>query len=259
MGTSETQQGAGAPPVLGVLDAYARGWQALIGDLANLWVATFLMWVLILGSSMLIGWIPCFGGILIAVFVQAPLWVGWYRTLELGLGRGRADIAEIFDGFKERYWTSVLAMLIPVVVLTVASILVSIGLFGGLSLTAALAGEEEPAVLIVPIVAYVLLCALISLVVWTLFLLVPLAVWDHPESGWEAVRESVGLVGHHLLQAIAYVLLMALIYTVAAIVGALVCCVGVLFTVPFAQAWSGLALVLLYRSWTGRPIQRSAG
>lgn len=247
------------PPVDGVLDAYGKAWTALFNDFGNLWVATFLFWMLMLGASVLVGWIPCFGGLLVAIFVQAPLWVGWYGTLEDGLARGRADLGRLFSGFQERYWTSVLALLVPLLVLTGASLVGTVGLFGGISLTAIIAGEEEPAVIIVPMVLYGVLWVIVSLVVWTLFLFVPIAVWDHPESGWDAVTTAVKQVSQRLPQAIGYVVLLALINLVAGIVGLLACCVGLVFTIPFAQAWTGIALVLLYRSWSETPLRSSEG
>jgi uncharacterized membrane protein len=55
----------------------------------------------------------------------------------------------------------------------------------------------------------------------------------------------------HLPQALLYVVIQLLLNLVAGIVGLLLCCAGLVFTLPFAQAWAGLALVLLYRSWRG--------
>jgi hypothetical protein len=241
--------GAAGKPVSGVIDAYVRAWNAFLEDFGNVWVATFLFWILMLGSSALVGWIPCFGGIVVAIFVQAPLWVGWYGTLDHGLSRGRADLGRLFSGFQKCYWSSVLAMLIPILVVTVVGMIGGTVLFGGVSLAAVAMGEEDLTVLIVPVILYALVYGLVSLVIWTLFLMVPLAVWEHPESGWDAVREAVGLVFTHLPQAILYVIIQLLLNLVAGAVGVLLCCAGLVFTLPFAQAWAGLALVLLYRTW----------
>jgi len=151
-------------------------------------------------------------------------------------------------------------MLIPILVVTLVGMIGGTLLFGGVSLAAVAMGEEDLTILIVPVILYGLIYGLVSFVIWTLFLMVPLAVWEHPDSGWDAVRDAVGLVFAHLPQAILYLVIQLVLNLIAGAAGVLLCCAGLIFTLPFAQAWAGLALVLLYRTWREQAsAQRAAG
>jgi uncharacterized membrane protein len=79
-------------------------------------------------------------------------------------------------------------------------------------------------------------------------------VWDHPESGWQAMKDSVRVVKAHYMSSLGMILLFALIGLAAALVGILACCVGVFFTAPLVMVWFNATLIYLYRSWTGQPL-----
>jgi uncharacterized membrane protein len=95
----------------------------------------------------------------------------------------------------------------------------------------------------------------LAMAVFQLFFLFALiAVWDHPESGWEAAKVSMRLVKDHFWSALGFGLLYALIVFGALLAGLLACGVGVFFTGPAVSVWFTGSTIYLYRSWTGQAL-----
>jgi uncharacterized membrane protein len=86
------------------------------------------------------------------------------------------------------------------------------------------------------------------------FLFALIAVWDHPESGWEAAKASMRLVKDHFWSVLGYGLLCGWNAFGVMLAGMLACGVGILFAAPFLWVWFAASTIYLYRLWTGRPL-----
>jgi len=256
----EMRQGLPGEGRLGVMDALSMGWRLLKGDFWALWVVALVMVAILTGCG-IFGIIPYIGGCIslaVQIFVQPPLMAGLFFVISRRIDGGKPDVAMLFEGFRQRYWQSVVAML-PIML---AGVVVGIIVVGVMIATIAATGgfsggeptDEEVAVIGITLVV-VLVPLVLAMVVFQLFFLFALiAVWDHPESGWEAAKASMRLVKDHFWSALGYGLLCGLIALGAALAGMLACCVGVFFTGPAVSVWFTASTIYLYRSWTGRPL-----
>jgi len=244
---------------LGVLDAVGMGWRLMMSDFWRLWVVAFVMMMVLMGAGMF--------GLPAQILVQPPLMAGLFYVIAKRIDGGRAEVGDLFVGFKERFGPSVIGMLpvtaaglvfVVLIGLTMAALFV----VGG-GIIAAAEGEEE-VVAVVVIAGLVLFIAIemlliLGLCVFAIFFeFVPAAVWDHPESGWAAAKASMRLVRGHFASMIGFFLVFWAIGTAANLIGMLACCVGVFFTTPVLIVWQFATLVYLYRSWTGRPLVQAA-
>jgi len=236
------------------------GWRLTMSDFWRLWVVAFVQMLILMGANYVLG-------IVAVVLILPPLAAGMFYVVARRIDGHPAEVGDLFKGFQDRFGESVVGFL-PVAgaslvfgVLLVFVILAAV--FAGIGLAAAAEHEEELAVLLVVLDAAVALLALaVILVIVKLFALFFMflfpAVWDHPESGWAAAKASVRLVREHFWSVIGLVLLFWLLGDVAALVGLLACCIGVLFTGPFVAIWQIATVTYLYRSWTGRPLAQGA-
>jgi len=249
--TSVAAGPAGRP--LGVMEAVGRGWRLLMSDFWRLWLTAGLLWVIVMGASQM--------GLLAAVLVQPPMLAGLYYVVSRRIDGVKTGVGDVFAGFSHRFGQSIVALL-PlmiaslVVVLGMAAAAV-LGVVGGAGIAAAAEGEEEvvavSAVVLVVVLAGLWLLAMVALLVFSLFLhFVMPAVWDHPESGWEAAKASMGLVRERFFPVLGLAVLFWLINHAAMVVGLGACCIGVFVTMPAVMIWSAATTVYLYRSWTGR-------
>ena len=244
---------------LGVLEAVGMGWRLLMSDFWRLWVVAFVMLLIMMAAGMF--------GLPAQVLVGPPMMAGLFYVLSKRIDGGRAEVGDLFAGFKERFGPSVVGML-PVtaagIVLgfLIIAVLAVLFLVGG-GIVAAAEGEEE-VVAVVVVSGLVLFVAIELLLILgfslfaVFFYFVPAAVWDHPESGWAAAKASMRLVRNHFLPMIGFILVFWAIGTAVNLIGMLACCIGVFFTTPLLIVWEYAALVYLYRSWTGRPLVQAA-
>jgi len=245
------------PPIapVGVMECIGMGWRLMMSDFWRLWVVAFVTTVVWMGASVF--------GMAATIVVLPPLLAGLYYAVARRIDGGPAEVADLFAGFKHRFGPSVVGML-PVTLGSVA-IAVPIGLAMaalfvlGLGIVAAAEGQEEvvAVVVVVGILAFLVIemVLIAALMVYALFFrFVPLAVWDHPESGWEAAKASARLVRDHFPPMVGFFLVFWLIAVAAQLIGLAACCVGVFFTGPVVTVWFVASLVYLYRSWTGRPL-----
>ncbi len=235
-------------PELGVMEAVGLGWELLKSNFWTLWVVSFLA-VLIQGFSG--------PGVIV---VGPPLLAGLYYVLAQQADGREVRVGMLFHGFSYRFKPSFIAHLVPYCVGFGAMLLwVPIHLaviFGAMGLGAAGGDEETMAIsmalaIALDVGAYLVLL-LGSMVVWLFFMFAGCAVWDRPDSGWEAAKESARLVRAKLGSVIGLCLLFVLIGVAAAIVGYLACCIGIWFTTPIVFLWYAATVLYLYRSWTGR-------
>jgi len=256
----EMRQGLPGEGRLGVMDALSMGWRLLKSDFWALWVVALVMMAILMGCG-IFGMIPYIGGCIslaVQIFIQPPLVAGLFFVISRRIDGGKPDVAMLFEGFRQRYWQSVVAIL-PVMLAGLAvGIIVAVVMIATVAATGGFSGgeptDEEMAVIGITLVV-VMVPLVLAMVVFQLFFLFALiAVWEHPESGWEAAKASMRLVKDHFWSALGYGLLFALIGFGAALVGMLACCVGVFFTGPAVWTWFAGSTIYLYRSWTGRPL-----
>jgi len=247
----------------GVMDADRMGWRLMMTDFWPIWVVGLVAYAILAAIGVVggvIGIVPILGPIVngciqlaAGIFVQPPIMAGFFYAIRNCIDGSPPQVGEVFEGFRQRYWQSVVAMLLPKIISFVAAVL-----FGGIVVAAVIIGEEagsdeEVAVAVGIALAIVIPLAIILCLVMLLFLFSLLAVWDHPESGWQAMKDSVRLVKAHYWSCIGLALLFVVL-TVAALAGLIACCVGVFFTMPVLMVWWSATLIYLYRSWTGRPL-----
>jgi len=239
---------------LGVMDATRMGWRLIMSDFWPIWVLGLVAYAIQAGCSM-VGSLPYIGGCIslgVAIFVQPPLFAGLFYAVARVIDGSKAQAGEVFEGFRQRYWPSVVAVLLPVGISFGVSLLIG-GAILGLAMAADGGGADEETVIIVALAVGLPLAFILGLVM-LLFVFSLVAVWDHPESGWEAMKDSVRLVKAHYVSTLGLTLLFGLITAAAALLGAIACCVGVFFTLPFVTVWMTATLIYLYRSWTGQPM-----
>lgn len=245
---------------LGVMDAVRMGWQLLMSDFWPIWVLGLVVAAVLggiggaLGVFMIIPIVNLLGAclmIVVGLFVQPPFLAGLFYAVGRVIDGQKAEAGQVFEGFRQRYWPSVVAVLLPMGI--GFGIALVFGGIAGVLIAATGADEDEEALAAITLLVG-LPMYLILFLVGLLFIFSLVAVWDHPESGWEAMKTSVRVVKEHYLSTLGFALLFALITVAAEIVGLLACCVGVLFTMPVVMVWSAVSMVYLYRSWTGQPL-----
>ena len=249
---------------VGVMDATRMGWRLMMADFWPIWVVGLVAYAILAAIGVVggvIGIVPILGPIIngciqlaAGIFLQPPIMAGLFYAMRNCIDGGPAEAGGIFEGFRQRYWQSVVAVLLPNIIGFVAGVLI-----GGIVVAAVIIGEEaggdEEAVIAVGIaLAIAIPLAIILGLVMLLFLFSLLAVWDHPESGWEAMKDSVRVVKAHYWSCFGLALLFVVITVAAALAGLIACCVGVLFTMPVVMVWWSATLIYLYRSWTGQPL-----
>ena len=267
MSQTSTFQTEQSPGTVGVIDALGMGWRLLMGDFWRLWLVALVPMAIQMGASLIgqcFGAIPFVGpvfscgiGLLMGLFVQPALAVGLFFAIRRKIDSAEVEVGNVFEGFRQRYWQSVVASLPPfgvglvigvaVVVIVAVVVLVGFGLEPNPQ-------DEEVAVAALVGLGLSLPVIIIGILVSILFTFSLLAVWDHPESGWEAVKDSVRLVKSHYLSTLGFAILAVLIMLAAAVAGTIALCVGTLITMPAAAALLHAAVIYLYRSWTGQPL-----
>jgi len=223
-------------------------------DFWRLWAVALVMMLVLMAAGTF--------GLPAAILVTPPMMAGMFSVVRRRMEGGRAEVGDLFAGFKERFGESVVGYL-PV---SLGSMVIG-GLLGVLSwvlmmmvfVAGAAAAEENEAaaggVLLLGVLMFlgVLVCLGVGLALLRLFFLfVPAAVWDHPGEGWEAAKASARLVRDHVVSMLGFLVLFWLIGSAASLVGLLACCVGWVFTIPAVTVWFYATLLYLYRSWTGQ-------
>ena len=252
-------QGLPGGETLGVMDAVRMGWRLMMADFWPIWLIGLVAYAIQMGCGV-VNAMPYIGGCLalaVGIFVQAPLGAGLFFAVRRRIDGAPAQVGDLFEGFRERYWPSVVAVLLPMGLALAFGLLI----FGGaVAAGGVMSGfgehlSEDDMLVVVGVAMLVLvpLCIVFGLVM-LLFVFSQLAVWDHPESGWQAMKDSVRVVKAHYMSTLGLMLLFALIGLAAGILGFLACCVGVFFTMPVAMVWFNAAAIYLYRSWTGQPL-----
>ena len=165
------------------------------------------------------------------LFILGPLMGGLYYVCLQAIRRQPATAGDVFVGFRLCYWQLFLGLLVPGLLASLC--LVPVVLAGFLILLPSLMHDNPPGlaqVVILSVVALVGLVPMIFLQVnWSFTL--PLVIdrrlefWPAMQASWKQVRKHWWLMFG-----------LALIIGVINMVGLLLCCVGLLFTVPLSMA-----------------------
>ena len=244
---------------LGVLDAVGMAWRLLWQDFWPFWVVGLVVWAIQVGAGFA-GGIPYIGACIslaVGVFLQPPLMAGLFWAVRQRIDGGRTDVGHVFEGFRSRYWQSVVAGLPPTVIGFAAGMLIMGIVLVVLAIAGVLGGHvsDEEAIIAVVIATALSLPILAAVIIGSLlFAFSLLAVWDYPQSGWEAAKVSARLVWSHFWPMVGLMLVAIGIGLAAALAGGLACCIGLVVTSPLAMLWMCTAMVYLYRSWRGEAL-----
>jgi hypothetical protein len=254
--SDDVPQGLPGGETLGVMDALGMGWRLMMADFWPIWLIGLVAFAIQMGAGIL-GAIPYLGAcvqLALAIFVQPALTAGVFYAIRQCIDGSPAQVGDVFEGFRQRYWQSVVAVLLPLAVGFVGAMLLAGIIVGAVAIGEESGGDEALAVVMLCSLLIVIPLLIGMFLVGLLFMFSLVAVWDHPESGWEAVKDSARVVRGHFLSCIGFGLLFGLIAAAAYLAGAIACCVGIFFTMPFVTVWLSASMIYLYRCWTGQPL-----
>lgn len=243
------------PSEVGVIDALGMGWRLMMADFWPLFVVALVFMLVSIAS----GFVP-FGQ-----FIAGPPLAAGFMWVIAGRIDGRAArVGDLFEGFRQRFGESIMAVL-PLLVSWVAYGIIYMGVYFAVLFPIIMTqnhSEEGPEAFLMIFLPFwaIMMALILALTVFQLFFVfAPLAVWEHPKAGWEAGKASMRLVRQRFWQVLGLGVLAWLISFAASLLGMLLLCVGLFFTMPVFMVWMGATLVYLYRSWTGRPLVTGPG
>ena len=202
---------------------FAQAWTALKASLWTLVAATLILGIAMTGSLVLIvvGWV---------CLLPAIMWGGaqfFLNTLD-----GRAELGDLWVGFQENYIYRSGQMLLLIVIFIALGFLSQAVYFLGVAL------EDEILIIIGFVVQMVVQYAVLNR-----FYLTPFFLVDKGMSAIEAFSASWRSTSQQWLLFIAIAFIVALVQGL----GVLLCCVGVLASVPYGY----LMFASVYRQVTG--------
>jgi uncharacterized membrane protein len=222
------------------------GWNLLTNNFGMLFCGALIYFGIEMGIALL-GAIPLIGPLfsLANLFVMGPLLGGLYYLSLQTIRRQSATAGDVFAGFRAAYLQLFLGQLVA-------------GLLAGLCMIpAVIAGvitilpsvmhhrpPGVPQIVIVGLVALVCMIPMIFLQVNWKFTL-PLII-DRQMNFWPAMQASWKMVGKHWWQVFGLLVIVGLIN----VAGVLVCCVGVLFTMPIGIAATMYAYETIFSAAT---------
>jgi len=258
---TDASQGLPAGP-LGIMEATRMGWRLMRSDFWPLWTVALVEMLILIGAGMV-------AGVIATIVVVPPLAAGMFYVVAKRIDGGRAEVGDLFAGFQKRFGQSVVGFLPVSIASLVFAMLLGAVIGAAFVISMAVAQEgrgDEGVIVAVAIIAILAVLVIgtilfIAIEIFILFFTFVLpAVWDHPESGWAAAKDSARLVRGRFLSVVGFALLFLLIGMAAQLIGTLACCVGGFFTGPVVTVWQSATMIYLYRSWTGRPlVQLPAG
>ena len=210
----------------------SRGWELLQKNMGLLIGATLIYFGIEIAFSLL-GAIPIIGAIfsLLNVFVAAPLMGGLFYVTLQAIRRQPATAGDVFAGFRRAFIQLVLGYVVATILTGLCFIpAVIVGL---VTLLPSLSHRQEPslsAMLTTGAVGLVCLLPLMFLSVNWMFTL-PLIV-DKRLDFWPAMQTSWKMVRKHWWQLFGLILLVG----VMNVAGVLLCCIGLLFSMPLGFA-----------------------
>ena len=246
----EMRQGLPGEGRLGVMDAYRLGWRFMKKDFWQHWLLAFVFLLLLIAS----GFVP-FGQFI----AGPPLAAGFMYVLMQRIDGRALGVGGLFEGFKQRFAQSIVSLLPVLIVWFVLAVIYMMAYFVLIFPILMSAGPDHPPDMqkflsvFIPFMVVAGIGGILVSVFYLFFIFAPLAVWDYPQSGWEAAKASMRMVRERFWSVLGFGVLGWLIGWLFSL-GVIACYIGIFFTAPIAMLWFGSALVYLYRSWTGRPL-----
>jgi uncharacterized membrane protein len=219
------------------------GWSLLKDNFSLLLCGTLIYFGIELGIGLL-GAIPFIGPLfsLANLFVVGPLLGGLYFLILQAIRRQPAGAGDIFMGFRTAYLQLFLGGLIPGLLACLC--MIPVGVAAVFTITPSILRHQPPGLGSLSVLIAVALACMIPMVVlqvnWIFTL--PLII-DKRMNFWPAMQASWKMVTKHWWQVFALLLLVGLLN----VVGVLLCCVGLLFTVPIGFG----ALIYAYEAIFG--------
>ena len=211
---------------------FSKGWNLLQNNLGLL-IGAMLVYLAIQIVISVLGMIPFVGWVfsLLNLFVAAPLMGGvFYITLQ-AIRSQSTSVGDVFEGFHRSFIQLCLGYIVPAILTALCFIPVAI--MAVMALAPTLAKKQPPEIgTILPIIGVGLVClipAMILSVNWMFTL--PLIV-DKGLDFWTAMKTSWKKVTQHWWQIFALLLLVGLVN----LGGLILCCVGLIFTMPLGIA-----------------------
>jgi hypothetical protein len=218
--------------VLDIGGCVSKGWNLLQGNLGLL-IGAILVYVAIqivlsvLGAIPLIGWIVS----LLSLFVAAPLMGGLFHITLQVIRSQPATVGDVFEGFRRAFIQLSLGYIVPAILTALCFIPAAIVAVNALAPTLSKQQQPELGAMLTTIGAGLvcLIPAMILSVNWMFTL--PLIV-DKGLDFWTAMKTSWKKVTQHWWQLFGLLFLVGLIN----LGGLLLCCVGLVFTMPLGIA-----------------------
>ena len=210
----------------------SQGWNLLQKNMGLLIGATLIYLGISIALSLL-GAIPLIGVIfsLLSLFVTAPLMGGLFYVTLQAIRQQPVSAGDVFEGFRRAFIQLILGYVVSTILTSLCAIpAVIVGL---VTLLPSLTHNQEPspgAILATAGVGLVCLVPLIFLTVNWMFTL-PLIV-DKRLDFWPAMQTSWKMVRKHWWQLFGLILLVGVMNAA----GVLLCCVGLLFSIPLGFA-----------------------
>ena len=232
----------------------SRGWTLLKNNFGVLFVGV-LIYFLIEGAIAGLGSIPIIGPLfsIANLFVVGPLMGGVFYIFILAIRNQPVEIGDVFAGFRRAFLQLFLGYLVPVLLTGLCMIPFLVVLAICIVRVAATAhgASPDPTMIIhvfetqFPLLLAVFLICLIPVVYlqvsWSFTL--PLII-DQQMGFWPAMKTSWKMVGKHWWLVFGLFVLVGLLN----IVGMLLCCIGMLFTVPIGLGALMYAYEIIFSS-----------
>ncbi len=172
-----------------------------------------------------------YAGSIAGIIITGPLYGGLY-WLNLRLIRGEpAEFSDAFAGFNRAFAQLMLVNIVISLIIVACLVPGAAGIAGGIFLMDEVSGEVGTAVIVVgSVFALVGVVAVTYLTVCWLFA-IPLVV-DRQMDFWGAMKLSRAQVSKHWWGMFGYTIVVGLVV----MLGILLCCIGILVTIPIAVA-----------------------
>ncbi len=238
--TAPLEEILGRDYTLDIGGCISSAWTLLTNNFGLLLAGVLIYFAIEFGMALL-GAIPFIGPLfsLANLFIAGALEGGLFYLLLQVIRRQPATPGDVFAGFRTCFLQLFLGRLVSALLAGLCLIpAVVVGL--ALLLPTILHHQQVTPAKIVIVVAVGLLCFIPTMVLQTNWIFTLPLIIDRKMSFWPAMQASWKMVGKHWWQMFALVILVALIN----VVGVLLCCVGLLVTIPVGLG----ALMYAYES-----------
>jgi uncharacterized membrane protein len=233
----------------------SRGWELLKNNFGLLFVGV-LIYLLIEGAVGGLGAIPFIGPLfsIANLFIAGPLMGGVFYIFIQAIRSQPTDVGDVFSGFRRAFVQLFLGTLVPGLLIGLCMvpfiIVFAIKIFpaiahvqhAGSNNTEVLTAIRSTLSISLPVLLICLVPVIYLTVSWKFTL--PLII-DRQMDFWSAMGASRKMVSKHWWQVFGLVILVSLVN----VAGLLLCCVGILFTIPIGFG----ALMYAYETIFSQP------